>query len=260
MPDSIATVEGEGLNTKIVPFTVKDKNNPDNGSITLVLRDADNTKAGVELKARNVKKLDKDSLNELRKKISIVFQNPDNQFIGVTVEDDIAFSLENRNIPREEMLKLVPMYAEKVGMKEFLDKEPSRLSGGQKQRVAIADALITNPEILILDEATSMLDPKGKSDVLHLIEEMKKENPKLTIITITHDVEEAYLCDSVVLLEQGEVIASDTPKNIFTNKKLIKEHNLDVPFEVELKEKLIEAGYKINKDASLEEIEDMLCR
>ena len=206
------------------------------------------------------KKLDKDSLNELRKKISIVFQNPDNQFIGVTVEDDIAFSLENRNIPREEMLKLVPMYAEKVGMKEFLDKEPSRLSGGQKQRVAIADALITNPEILILDEATSMLDPKGKSDVLHLISEMKKENPKLTIITITHDVEEAYLCDYVVLLEQGQVIASSTPKNIFTNKKLIKEHKLDVPFEIELKEKLIEAGYKFNKDASLEEIEEMLCR
>ena len=205
-------------------------------------------------------KLDKDTLNELRKKISIVFQNPDNQFIGVTVEDDIAFSLENRNIPREEMLKLVPEYAKKVGMECFLDKEPSRLSGGQKQRVAIADALVTNPEILILDEATSMLDPKGKSDVINLINEMKKENPSLTIITITHDVEEAYLADKVILLEQGLVIASDTPKKIFTDKKLSKEHHLDIPFEIELREKLIEAGYKIEKNASIKEMEEILCR
>ena len=204
------------------------------------------------------KELNKDNLSDIRNKVSIVFQNPDNQFIGVTVEDDIAFSLENRNIPRDKMLGLVKEYASKVGMLEFLDKEPSRLSGGQKQRVAIADALVINPEILILDEATSMLDPKGKAEVLSLIQDMKKDNPKLTVISITHDVEEAYLCDEVFLLEKGEVVANNAPKKIFNDKKLIEQYKLNIPFEIELRNKLIEAGIKLKEDASIKEMEDAL--
>ena len=114
-------------------------------------------------------KVDKDNLQQIRKKVAIVFQNPDNQFIGATVEDDIAFSLENDNVARSDMEILVKEYAAKVGMENFLTKEPGFLSGGQKQRVAIADALVRKPDILILDEATSMLDPNGKKDILNLI-------------------------------------------------------------------------------------------
>ena len=117
--------------------------------------------------------LDKDHINEIRSKVAIVFQNPDNQFIGATVEDDIAFSLENKNTPRDEMVRLVKEYAAKVGMENFLNKEPGYLSGGQKQRVAIADSLVREPDILILDEATSMLDPNGKSEISSLIQKMK---------------------------------------------------------------------------------------
>ena len=155
--------------------------------------------------------LDNKSVRKIRKKIGLVFQNPDNQFIGATVEDDIAFGLENRQIAHNGMPEIVKRFAERVGMSDFLQQEPSRLSGGQKQRVAIAGALALNPEILILDEATSMLDPKGKSDIKELILEMKKENPNLTIISITHDVEEAYLSDEVVVLSQGEVAFSLAP-------------------------------------------------
>ena len=204
--------------------------------------------------------LNRENLNTIRNKASIVFQNPDNQFIGITVEDDIAFSLENRNIPREEMVKLVKEYAAKVGMDEFLNKEPAYLSGGQKQRVAIADALVINPEILILDEATSMLDPKGKKDILDLIKEMRKENPNLTVISITHDVEEAFLSDRIILLDNGELVADETPYKLFNNDELIEKYKLDVPFEIKLKKALKENGYDIKEDSSLEEIGDILCR
>ena len=204
--------------------------------------------------------LNRDNLNAIRNKVSIVFQNPDNQFIGVTVEDDIAFSLENRNIPRNEMIPLVREYAKKVGMEEFLNKEPAYLSGGQKQRVAIADALVINPEILILDEATSMLDPKGKKEILDLINEMRKENPLLTVISITHDVEEAYLSDRIILLDKGKIVADDVPSKLFNNDELVNKYKLDVPFEILLKKELKKKGYNIKEDSSLEEIGDLLCR
>ena len=155
--------------------------------------------------------LNKENLNDIRHKVAIVFQNPDNQFIGATVEDDIAFSLENDNVPREEMIPLVKEYASKVGMLDYLAKEPSYLSGGQKQRVAIADALIRKPQILILDEATSMLDPNGKAEILALVDSMRKENPELTVISITHDIEEAYLSDRIILLHEGEIVLSCLP-------------------------------------------------
>ena len=178
------------------------------------------------------------NVRQLRKKIAIVFQNPDNQFIGATVEDDIAFGLENRQIPREEMIETVKKYAEHVGMSEFLDQEPSRLSGGQKQRVAIAGALALKPEILILDEATSMLDPKGKSDIKNLIAEMKRDNPDLTIISITHDVEEAYLSDEVIVLNQGEVAFKGKPNDVFANRNALASLKLSMPFVMDLKDRL----------------------
>lgn len=202
--------------------------------------------------------LDKDNLQEIRKKIAIVFQNPDNQFIGATVEDDIAFSLENANVPRDEMVTLVKEYAFKVDMDEFLSKEPSYLSGGQKQRVAIADALVRKPEILILDEATSMLDPSGKEDILRLVEETRKENPKLTVISITHDIEEAYLSDHIILLHEGEIVLSCLPNELFEKVDVIEKYNLAVPFVVQLKTKLKELGYQVDKDDDLQKMGEMI--
>lgn len=204
--------------------------------------------------------LNKDNVTQIRNKAAIVFQNPDNQFIGITVEDDIAFSLENRNVPKEEMKKLIVEYATKVGMEKFLEKEPAYLSGGQKQRVAIADALVINPEILILDEATSMLDPKGKKDILDLIQKMRLENPNLTILSITHDIEEAYLSDEVIILEKGEVKVTGNPKEIFADSNLVKEHKLDVPFEVLLKDKLKTLGLKIEKEDNLDSLGEKICQ
>ena len=202
--------------------------------------------------------LNKDNVNKIRSKVAVVFQNPDNQFIGVTVEDDIAFSLENHNIPREEMLKMVPEAAKKVGMGEYLSKEPGYLSGGQKQRVAIADALVLNPDILILDEATSMLDPKGKKDILELIDKMRKENPRLTVISITHDCEEANLTDRIILLDNGQIVMDASPKDLFTNKDVVDKYNLEVPFIYKLQNKMKENGLKISD--SLDEMGDELCR
>ena len=202
--------------------------------------------------------LDKDHLQEIRKKVAIVFQNPDNQFIGATVEDDIAFSLENANVPREEMIPLVKEYASKVGMSDYLNKEPSYLSGGQKQRVAISDALVRNPEILILDEATSMLDPSGKEDILRLVEETRKENPKLTVISITHDIEEAYLSDRIILLHEGEVVLTCLPNELFEKTDIIEKYNLAIPFVVQLKRKLQELGYKVESKNDLKELGEMI--
>ena len=207
---------------------------------------------GLELNNKN--------LNEIRKKVAIVFQNPDNQFIGATVEDDIAFSLENMCVPREKMLSLVPEYAKKVGMEQFLTKEPGYLSGGQKQRVAIADALIRNPEILILDEATSMLDPAGKQDILNLVKKMRLENPNLTIISITHDIDEAYDSDRIILMHEGENVLSCTPSELFEKTDIISKYNLDLPFIIELKTKIKDLGIEVKDSDSLEDVGEIICK
>ena len=207
---------------------------------------------GIELNQKN--------LNEIRKKVAIVFQNPDNQFIGATVEDDIAFSLENMCVPREEMMSFVKEYASKVGMLEFLTKEPGYLSGGQKQRVAIADALVRNPEILILDEATSMLDPAGKSDILNLVRKMKEENPNLTIISITHDIDEAFDSDRIILMHEGQNVLSCSPDELFNKTDIISKYNLDLPFIIKLKTKIKELGIDITERDDLDTIGEKICK
>ena len=198
-------------------------------------------------------KLNKKNLTDIRKQIGIVFQNPDNQFIGSTVEDDIAFGLENRQVPHEEMQGIIEDFASKVGMQNYLKKEPTSLSGGQKQRVAIAGVLALHPKIIIFDEATSMLDPRGKREVTKIIKEMRKNMPDLTIISITHDVEEAYLADKIVLLNKGEVKAVDTPENIFNNEALIKEYHLKKPFLLSLKEECYKRGIDIKDVKGIKE-------
>ena len=205
-------------------------------------------------------KLTKKSLVSIRKKIGMIFQNPDNQFIGATVEDDIAFGLENRRISREEMYRTVREFSKRVGMSSYLNKEPSLLSGGQKQRVAIASMLSLSPDILIMDEATSMLDPKGKREIRELIDEIRKDKPSLTIISITHDVEEASKSDRVLLLVNGKVNKFDTPDKVFLNSEELHEAHLNTPFFFELKEKLLKEGINIDKEDDLKKVRDDLCQ
>ena len=173
--------------------------------------------------------ISKKTLKKIRSKIGIVFQNPDNQFIGASVEDDIAFGLENKQIPREKMEKMVHDYASKVGMLKHLDKEPQSLSGGQKQRVAIASTLALDPDIIIFDEVTSMLDPKGKREVIGLIKEVQKNKEK-TLISITHDMDEAVLADMILVFSKGKLIASGSPKKILADKKITDIAKIDAPF------------------------------
>ncbi len=202
--------------------------------------------------------LTKDNISLLRKKVAIVFQNPDNQFIGSTVEDDIAFGLENREVPQSEMKEKVIEAARNVGMLEYLDKEPSHLSGGQKQRVAIADALAMNPDILILDEATAMLDPRGRKEVRDLISKMRINNKDLTIISITHDIEEAYLSDQVIVLDKDQIEIECSPEELFNNDELVAKFKLNLPFAVELKKKLNDKKFSSCK--TMEEIGEILCQ
>ncbi|MFI3252024.1 MAG: energy-coupling factor transporter ATPase [bacterium] len=171
----------------------------------------------------------KDTINDIRKKIGIVFQNPDNQFVGVTVKHDIAFGLENRVVAVDEMNKIIDETASLVSMDKFVNSEPHNLSGGQKQRVAIASVLALNTDYIIFDEATSMLDPKGVEDISKLIKVIQQMKDK-TIITITHDLNLAKFSDTVVVLKDGNIIAKDKPEVIFTNEELLISSNLDMPF------------------------------
>ena len=195
----------------------------------------------------------RNNIQNLQSKTALVFQNPDNQFIGVTVEDDIAFGLENKCVPHDKMQEEINLFADSVNMLDYLKKEPINLSGGQKQRVAIAGALILRPEILILDEATSMLDPKGKSTVRKVIDRIHQENPDLTIISITHDVDEALLADEVFILSKGKLVKNGNPKEVFRDREGLLNLKLEVPFIYRFEEKL--ARYGINSHAeSIDEL------
>ena len=200
------------------------------------------------------------NLRAIRSRIGIVFQNPDNQFVGSTVRDDIAFGLENRQVPHDQMDAIINEFAGKVNMLEFLDKEPENLSGGQKQRVAIAGILAMHPDIIIFDEATSMLDPKGKKEVRESIELMRKENPNLSIISITHDLEEAFSSDEVIVLKKGKIVGHDKPENILKNPGIFVESGVDLPFKSKFTKLLSEAGIDVKNDESLERIVEELCR
>ena len=206
-------------------------------------------------------KLNDENLEALRKDIGIVFQNPDNQFIGSTVEDDIAFGLENRCIEREKMISLVHDFSKRVGMENFLSKQPEELSGGQKQRVAIAGILALDLKIIIFDEATSMLDPQGVKEIRKLVFDMRKKDPKLTFISITHDMEEAYLADKVICLKDGEVFLNDTPENVFKHEEELKSIGLGLPFIVKIKNDLLKHGIKIDENIkNIEDLAGFLCK
>ena len=175
--------------------------------------------------------LEESSVHDIRKRVGIVFQNPDNQFVGYNVKYDIAFGLENHNVKREEMLELINEYTAKVGMENELDREPQTLSGGQKQRVAIAGILSLNCDVIILDEATSMLDPEGVEEITKLIVELKEKYNK-TIICITHDLALANKSDRLIVLKDGEVIKEGIPSTVFKERELLLSSNLDMPFSL----------------------------
>ena len=180
---------------------------------------------------------------ELRQKVGMVFQNPDNQFVGSTVEDYVAFGMENHGVPREEMLARVNAALERVNMQEFKTKEPARLSGGQKQRVAIAGIVALRPDIIILDEATSMLDPKGRLEIIQVVREIK-EQYGLTVISITHDLDEASLSDKIIVMRDGKIEQIATPDALFLNHNLV-DIGLDVPFSANVARELRQNGLQI---------------
>jgi len=203
-------------------------------------------------------RLCEENLKKIREKLVIVFQNPDNQFIGSTVRDDIAFGLENHQIPTKEMEPIIQEFASKTKVDKFLDKEPSNLSGGQKQRVAIAGALAMKPEIIIFDEATSMLDPKGRKDIKALMKELHKDK-ELTIISITHDIEEVLQSDDCVVLNKGELYMHDKPEVIFKKPEELRKISLEVPFVSLVKEELNKNGIKV-KENDLKGVVEELCQ
>lgn len=203
--------------------------------------------------------LNMDNLYKIREQVGIVFQNPDNQFIGATVRDDIAFGLENICIPRNEMNQLIKTYASKVRMEKFLDHEPTKLSGGQKQRVAIAGILAMSPSIIILDEATSMLDPRGRHEINELVREIN-EDREMTIISITHDIEEAKNADKIILLNEGKIMSVGTPQEILTQVDVLEQLQLDIPFALKISQRLKDKGFKIKETLDVEELEKQLCQ
>lgn len=187
-----------------------------------------------------------ENINEIRNRIGIVFQNPEDQFVGATVEDDVAFGLENRQVPREQMHEIVEKSLKSVGMWQFRERIPANLSGGQKQRVAIAGIIALHPKIIILDEATSMLDPQGRNDILQLVRDLKEDN-HLTVISITHDIDEAAGADRVVILNQGQIIDENTPDGIFAKPQRLKQIGLDAPYPAKVIEALSRRGITSDK-------------
>lgn len=191
--------------------------------------------------------LSEETVWDIRRKIGMVFQNPDNQFVGATVEDDVAFGLENQGISYQEMKKRVAEALDLVGMTDFTEREPARLSGGQKQRVAIAGIVAMRPEILILDEATSMLDPEGRLELMKTIQTVRDQYG-MTIISITHDLDEVALSDRVLVMKNGQVEQTATPSELLgSGEQALSAIGLDTPFTVRLLAALKDTPFSIDK-------------
>ena len=201
--------------------------------------------------------LTEENVWDIRRQIGMVFQNPDNQFVGATVEDDVAFGLENQGLSRQEMKKRVEEALDLVGMLDFKKREPARLSGGQKQRVAIAGVVALRPTILILDEATSMLDPEGRRELIETVKGIRKDYD-MTVISITHDLEEVAMSDRVLVMKKGEIESTSSPRELFSRNDL-DQIGLDDPFANQLKNSLSQNGYDLPENYLTEsELEDKL--
>lgn len=202
-------------------------------------------------------RLTEENIWNMRRQIGMVFQNPDNQFVGATVEDDVAFGLENQGLSRQEMKKRVEEALDLVGMLDFKKREPARLSGGQKQRVAIAGVVALRPAILILDEATSMLDPEGRRELIETVKGIRKDYD-MTVISITHDLEEVAMSDRVLVMKKGEIESTSSPRELFSRNDL-DQIGLDDPFSNQLKHSLSQNGCDLPENYLTEsELEDKL--
>ena len=202
-------------------------------------------------------RLTEENVWNIRRQIGMVFQNPDNQFVGATVEDDVAFGLENQGLSRQDMKKRVEEALDLVGMLDFKKREPARLSGGQKQRVAIAGVVALRPAILILDEATSMLDPEGRRELIETVKGIRKDYD-MTVISITHDLEEVAMSDRVLVMKKGEIESTSSPRDLFSRNDL-DQIGLDDPFANQLKHSLSQNGYDLPENYLTEsELEDKL--
>ena len=202
-------------------------------------------------------RLTEENVWNIRRQIGMVFQNPDNQFVGATVEDDVAFGLENQGLSRPEMKKRVEEALDLVGMLDFKKREPARLSGGQKQRVAIAGVVALRPAILILDEATSMLDPEGRRELIETVKGIRKDYD-MTVISITHDLEEVAMSDRVLIMKKGSIESTSSPRELFSRNDL-DQIGLDDPFANQLKHSLSQNGYNLPENYLTEsELEDKL--
>ena len=202
-------------------------------------------------------RLTEENVWNIRRQIGMVFQNPDNQFVGATVEDDVAFGLENQGLSRQKMKKRVEEALALVGMLDFKKREPARLSGGQKQRVAIAGVVALRPAILILDEATSMLDPEGRRELIETVKGIRKDYD-MTVISITHDLEEVAMSDRVLIMKKGEIESTSSPRELFSRNDL-DQIGLDDPFANQLKNSLNQHGYDLPENYLTEsELEDKL--
>lgn len=182
---------------------------------------------------------------EVKRRVGMVFQNPDNQLIASIVEEDVAFGPENLGMEPKVIRKRVDAALKAVGMEEFKTSTPHRLSGGQKQRIAIAGIIAMEPECLVLDEPTAMLDPKGRREIIYTIERLNKEKG-ITVILITHYMEEAENADRVIVMNDGEIIKDGTPKEVFKNVELLKSVGLDVPQTTELLYEMQKNGFNVN--------------
>lgn len=203
--------------------------------------------------------LKEESVYDIRDKIGIVFQNPDNQFIGATVADDIAFGLENHQVPHDQMQAIIDEFAARVNMSKYLNSEPTKLSGGQKQRVAIAGVLAMRPQILIFDESTSMLDPQGKAEINALVKRIHEETG-ITIISITHDIEEMVSSDHVIVMKAGKVVMDGTPAEVLNNEEELIKMQLDIPFSLKFVNEMKRQGIVLKREIQMEKVVDELCR
>ena len=190
---------------------------------------------------------DEDKLLDIRQKVGMVFQNPDNQLVATIVEEDVAFAAENLGVEPSEIRKRVDDALETVGMTKYATYAPHLLSGGQKQRIAIAGVLAMNPKVIVFDEPTAMLDPKGRREVIATIKRLNREH-NTTIVLITHNMDEAVCADRVVVINDGEIVVNDKPKNVFANVDKIKELRLDVPQVTALCHELKKRGFDIRED------------
>ncbi len=195
---------------------------------------------------------------EIRKSAGMVFQNPDNQTVASIVEDDVAFGPENIGVPREEIGKRIDFALDAVGMREYRTATPSRLSGGQKQRIAIAGVLAILPKIMILDESTAMLDPKGRREVMDVVRKLNRERG-MTVILITHFVDEALQADRAIVMHRGEVVMDGQPEEIFSRSEELETYNLTLPRAAYVCKKLQEAGMPVKNAFTAEELAEAIC-